>query len=540
MTTPLSLRIAAERTPLIEKAAELLARTVRERSGCEVTRTDAAPAAVELALDAGIGTEGFRIEDGRGGVRIAGGDERGILYGVGKFLRTSRFADGDFTPGAWRGTSVPQTPVRGIYFATHFHNWYHDAPVDEVERYVEELALWGCNALSVWFDMHHYRGIDEPEAQAMIERLKAILRAGNAVGIGASLTMLANEGYAESPARLRAVPTGWAHYGVELDPAIPEGRDLILKWRSEVLDAFADVDVRYVWVWPYDQGGCWCEKCMPWGCGGFLKIGRDVAELSRRRFPQAEVILSTWLFDWGEDLGEYAGLAASYERGEGWADYLMIDSHGDFPRYPLEHGPAGGLPVVGFPEISMFGMGPWGGWGMNPAPGRFQKIWDEAGPMLSGGFPYSEGIFEDVNKAICLGFYWDKQRRALETVREYAAYEYGPDAADDVVRAVQMLEASHGHLYKPDAAEGEPVYEMPNVKDADVCLALIEDVESRMTPAAAAAWRWRTLLLRAELDDELTRSSGMPTEKSRACFEELARIYHADADVSLGLKPPAR
>ena len=56
-----------------------------------------------------------------------------------------------------------------MYFASHFHNFYHDAPVEAVERYVGELALWGINALMVWYDMHHFTGIDDPAAQAMTD-----------------------------------------------------------------------------------------------------------------------------------------------------------------------------------------------------------------------------------------------------------------------------------------------------------------------------------------------------------------------------------
>ena len=41
---------------------------------------------VELAIEPGIGAEGFKIADGTGGtVRIIGNDDRGLLYGVGKF-----------------------------------------------------------------------------------------------------------------------------------------------------------------------------------------------------------------------------------------------------------------------------------------------------------------------------------------------------------------------------------------------------------------------------------------------------------------------
>ncbi len=158
-----------------------------------------------LAIAPGIGCEGFQIDGPAAGpVCITGHDARGVLYGVGKFLHTSTCTPGCFTPSAWRGVSVPQRTVRAMYFASHFFNFYHSAPIAEVERYVEELALWGCNTLSVWFDMHHYQGIRHPEAQAMIARLRAILQAGNRVGMGASLTAVANEGYADSPEELRA------------------------------------------------------------------------------------------------------------------------------------------------------------------------------------------------------------------------------------------------------------------------------------------------------------------------------------------------
>ena len=134
----------------------------------------AAPLAVELTVEPGIGTEGYRIADGPGGtVRISGNDTRGLLFGVGKFLHTSTCGNQGFTPGSWRGASVPKMPVRGIYLASDFHNYYQVAPIEEVTRYVEDLSLWGVNSFFVWFGMEEFNGIDDPKAQAMIERLRA-------------------------------------------------------------------------------------------------------------------------------------------------------------------------------------------------------------------------------------------------------------------------------------------------------------------------------------------------------------------------------
>ena len=109
--------------PVLTNIAGVFGRQLQRRCGATIVRDGSAPFTLELAIEPGIGKEGFRITDGpQGGVRIAGNDERGVLYGVGKFLRTSRY-EGGFAPGGWRGVSVPDKSLRGIYFATHFYNY---------------------------------------------------------------------------------------------------------------------------------------------------------------------------------------------------------------------------------------------------------------------------------------------------------------------------------------------------------------------------------------------------------------------------------
>lgn len=149
-----------------QRASEILAREITERSGAKVSTEGRADFTVELAIQSGIGTEGFAITgDGSGIIKITGNDENGLLYGVGKFLQTSRYHRGGFTPGVWRGRSVPEGTFRGIYFATHFNNWYEAASDSERARYVESLALWGTNSLVVhypdqWLSGIHVPGID--------------------------------------------------------------------------------------------------------------------------------------------------------------------------------------------------------------------------------------------------------------------------------------------------------------------------------------------------------------------------------------------
>ncbi len=560
-----TIEIVGAMSPLVLKASQLLQRHIEEQTGIPVAA--GSKGQIVLSVRPGMGTDGYAIEDGPGGsVAIVGNDERGVIYGVGKFIRTSHYAQGGFTPSAWRGTSVPKRPVRGIYFASHFFNFYHAAPVAAVQRYVEELALWGCNTLAVWFDMHHFNGMADPAAKDMVQRLRMILQAANTVGITGALTTLANEGYNDSPEAIRAdwtaghdgytSPPG-GHYHREICPRKPGGLDYIIKTRREMLNAFADLNIEYVWMWPYDQGGCTCSECTPWGANGLLACAKPYAKLVREIIPKAKVILSTWYFDHFIK-GEWEAFAKAVGKDKPeYADLLMVDDYGDhFPQYPLEHGVPGGLPMVTFPEISMYNMWPWGGYGANPLPRHLQHIWDVCGKHVAGGFPYSEGIFEDLNKAVNLQHYWG-DRDAMDTVREYAAYVASPEVAEEVTAAVEIMEHNHQFqhatkglpeplsqaksvLFPPDGGPSKSsLVNAPEMPKAAACLKLIEAAEKKMTSAARAGWRWRLLKLRAQIDVDLQRTKGFHDAISDGLYKQVEDIYFAHRGEFV-VSPPSR
>ena len=165
-----------------------------------------------------------------------------------------------------------------------------------------------------------------------------------------------------------------------------------------------DVGLDILVHWPYDEGGCSCERCRPWGSNGYLRFARDLTRLGRDYFARLESVSSTWMFDTPPE-GEWAGLTDAVARDPSWVDSILADAHEDYPRYPLDVVAPGGLPWLSFPEISMWGNSPWGGYGANPLPGRYQRRWNQVSHRVSGGFPYSEGIYEDINKAVVAPFY---------------------------------------------------------------------------------------------------------------------------------------
>ncbi len=54
--------------------------------------------------------------------------------------------------------------------------------------------------------------------------------------------------------------------------------------------------------------------------------------------------------------------------------------------------------LTSFPEISMTGHRPWGTAGAAALPQRWSGQFDELREKTVGGWPYSEGIYEDLNK----------------------------------------------------------------------------------------------------------------------------------------------
>ncbi|MBD3243387.1 MAG: hypothetical protein GF331_22545 [Chitinivibrionales bacterium] len=543
MYTNIRCTAPTQRTAVVDSAVALLERTMMERGNVQVVREGEAEMRLTLAIESGIGAEGFSIRCNGPDVHVAGNDDRGLLYGVGAFLRQCAFAENGFAYSGWAGTRVPQMPVRGIYFATHFHNFYHDAPVEEVVRYVEELSLWGCNALMVWFDMHHYTGIDDPDAAAMIARLRTILRAANSVGMGAGILVLGNEGYSTSPVELREKDAPMA-YQVELCPSKPGGMKLILKWHREVLEQFADINVEYVCLWPHDQGGCGCEQCRPWGGRGFVEVTRAMRPLVREMFPQAKLIVSTWCFDYEMD-GEFEGMWRALREDASLVDYVMADGHTEFPAYVVEHAGDVATPILDFPEISMTGMLPWGGFGLNPLPQYIQGMWESSRHLLCGGFPYSEGIYEDVNKAIMLQLYWDPRRPIRDIVREYVAGEWSHSHAEALTDTLMRL--GEGSGWEPARELQVPVfaavpaqlpdnapppydtvcYECPPIDASAQNAEAVSAAEASLPSRISSSWRWRCLQLRVAIERELRLSGGRPTPQSDEYFDELCDIYHA-------------
>jgi hypothetical protein len=345
-----------------------------------------------------------------------------------------------------------------------------------------------------------------------------------------------------------------AHYHLELCPNKPGAKELLLKWREETFQALKDMGVDYMIPWPYDNGGCTNTPCKPWGANGFLTMAKPIAEMARRDFPGCKVILSTWAFEQFTS-GEFAALEEKFgkERPQ-WIDYILLDEYQGVQRYsgksPAQPVP-GGFPVVGFPDVSMWGAYPWGGFGANPVPAHHQKIWNTEKDLMAGGFLYSEGIYEDLNKVLYAQFYWQKDRTADSIVEEYIAYEFSPAVVAPVRRAIEILETNLPR-WAENLGKGAPrfvfdprcalSYCEPPVprttrgaatwrKSTGEALNLMRQADKQLSARARTSWRWRILYLRALIDDELVNNDFRVSPRCEQAAEELTKIYYAQKAV---------
>lgn len=502
---------------------------------------------ITLEVDNQLKDDRYIIDATTESAKFRAANDCALHAAAGRFLMEGDFnGNGGFIPCTGVIDFTPESSLRGMYFATHFGNFYHNAPINLVYRVIEDLALRGCNSLLVWYDMHHYNSIDDPESFKMIERLKAMLSYANHIGMQGSLIMLSNEGFATSPENLRADyhvqgkyksrPDG--HYHVEICPSKEGGIEEILRERRQVLEKFKDANPKYIVYWPYDQGGCTCADCEPWGSNGFLKLLPHFRSLVKEVMPNTETIISTWYFDKFID-GEWDEFYKHLSNGEfSDAPYIMsFFFNGVLPKCIAEHGIPNGTKFIDFPEISMYSCAPWGGFGANPLTRFLQRTNDGTKGLYAGGFPYSEGIFEDINKWISLANYSGIYKNASEAVKSYVKFEFCCN--DD--RLIDAIIRTETGLARNKYNDGKVQhYNIADTSDIKYVYEVITEYNDRLPEKIRMSDRWRMIYLRAVIDYELAENDFIPSRSDRVqkAMLELRKIYFATDETHKWVCPP--
>ena len=240
---------------LASQIPRILQRILLQRTGQSVRLTSYNDAQLILAIEPNLGTEGYAIQSASGSastsaVRIVGNDVLGLLHGVGKFLRLSRYQPGALIPTLFRGQSVPQAPVRGMYCAFNFKNWYVSAPREEFGQYIEDLGLWGFNTIFISMLM-----VNPADTEAFAARLRdnrQVLSLIKRAGLKAGLLFTPNLVTYEPPPGTRATdvrdttPARRGNVDIRVCPSNPAGRKFLQDTFETFLTGYEDIGVDFV------------------------------------------------------------------------------------------------------------------------------------------------------------------------------------------------------------------------------------------------------------------------------------------------------
>ncbi|MBQ6619001.1 MAG: hypothetical protein IJH68_02495 [Thermoguttaceae bacterium] len=482
-------------------------------------RSDAGTLAVTYAIDTALAPEEFILQTDADSAKITGGDFRALVFGTGALLRAIDYTPERFGVPATRLRAKPDTSHRCCYFARHFHNWYHMATPEETRRYVEDLALWGFNAfLTQIVPTINFTSDPDPalwdqtvaDFRTWADSVKR-LDMSVASGIGP------NQGWRDMPEELKATPNTdpkRGNNGFNVCYSKEGAREYLDEVQRKILKAIDPDTLDYFDFWPFDEGGCECEQCGPWATNGFLRISDEQSRMIEEEgLSRCTFILATWCFHEDEFQAAWKWIE-DHPRFK----YVLADSHGDFPKYPLEHPLPEGHSLITFPEISMWGRGPWGGYGATALPNHLSDLWHQVRGHVDGCRLYSEGPFEDINKVMESGFYFS-DLSADESLRRYARYELcGVDPEDFVALAHDFEKV---HVFPGEVSD-------MHRQTATQTMRRVIKMDNMINPKLRGGWRWRQIYCRAVTDYERYVHGTINTTAYAEAIMELQKLYHSD------------
>ncbi|HEV8636444.1 MAG TPA: hypothetical protein VG370_19650 [Chloroflexota bacterium] len=344
------------------------------------------------------------------------------------------------------GGDVPRLGLREAYCPGHFGNSYEVMWPREMAAYLAELRHWGFNRYSDWLD-----GADTCDPYTagrswtpnmvrylwnlpmeLLARKKAAFRAATDLGLGVNLIVTPNHVFVDQLKPELLAEISDRTLGQLICPSKPEARAIILENHDRLFRDLAEngVEVASITAGAYDFGGCACDRCNPW-IVTWAELVREVHDLARRRFPEVEPWLLTWW--WQED--DYRLFGEWVERKTpGWTRAMVFQIQ--YGQTRMDEGPVpAGCRKIAFVHI---GYGDVAGdvdlyakYGAPVAAKRLPETVAAIAAQGGVGFQaYSEGVFDDVNKAILGALSSGRARTADEALREYAGRYFGANAED--------------------------------------------------------------------------------------------------------------
>jgi len=299
---------------------------------------------------------------------------------------------------------------RELYAPGHFGNWYEVMAPYEMRDMLREAKFWGFNAYGDWLDAADLKDpFNNPRSeyllpQAIWEHKLDAFRIAAELGLKTDLVITPNHVYLDQlRPDLLADLSDRRLQGQLVCPSKPEGHEIVLANHRHL---FQDLKARGVNLdaisgCPYDYGGCACPACKPW-IVTFGKLMVEIHEVAREFFPDVKARLIGWWWtkdehdifkEWAdrEQNGRFASLAAHILYGETRPNPAFV-----LPEKCELHA----FVHIGYGDKAN-PRDVYGAWGPAIASNRLATtVYELKGVGCTGYMAYSEGLLDDVNKAL--------------------------------------------------------------------------------------------------------------------------------------------
>jgi len=146
----------------------------------------------------------------------------------------------------------------------------------------------------------------------------------------------------------------------------------------------------------------------------------------------------------------------------------------------------------------------------NPRPNFYARIHNLYAPHTDGFLSYSDGVHDDVNKVVWTRRAWNPEEDVGQIILEYCRFFLGDDVAEDAAAGIFALERN----WEGPLAANESV---------ERTLDHWKSLEQR-APHLTGNWRWQLLLLRAYYDAYQRRRLIHERQLEREAMKALAKV----------------
>ena len=462
---------------------------------------------------------------------IAGSDALGMLYGTGKFLRKANYNNNQMSIEILKLTEHPLGNSRGLYLCMHTHNWYEDIPeIGKIEELIKEQGLLGQNTLWMWFDMSMYqKGPFEKNSDSYDKwiRFKKLAKAASNIGIGIGIIESANAVYLDQVNNNLKATKGSPPEGL-LCPRANQGEAMKIMDDnySEIYNDLRNDSINVISfsIFLYDRGGCQCNLCLPWIKTGVKYVGEHHAKIIKKYFPMSNIYLSDWHFGVKNGVDEIQWVKDYLKSPQAdWISGVQKDDRHVWDRW---NGIGNEKEVVSFLDITM--IGGWSGYGANPFPARLDSMYNGmTSNNITSGLVYSEGIFDDINKVLFFGHYWEGYS-SEKIIKEYAKWYFNMDEKlqQKLSDILFDMESEWTNIYG-SWSSCSPLITNPdlNIKNR------IDNLEKLLPKKVKKMWRWKLIHARANLAQLAVEISGLKGSGYNEFVSHLKNLSIANANM---------